>query len=180
LNARRRGLPAVEMQPLRWAKVTIGVLLIGGILTGLWATNRPSVNATVDVTPTPTPVALHDARAALVVLVVHRGGSGSARTRRARIACDGARRSASGFWARDPRGACDALAATRGALLSGRGCPRTPAGRPTLRAVGAFGNERFDHRAVRGGCTPPDDWLSVNVLAAPVVRPDSELERRSG
>jgi hypothetical protein len=97
--------------------------------------------------------------------------AGSTARRRATISCDGARRTASGFWRRDPAEACDALASTRGALLSGAGCRRLSPDRARMHVTGAFGERRFDLRQQDGGCPSPDGWLAVNALAAPVLVP---------
>jgi hypothetical protein len=148
-----------------WVKLTAGVLLIGTVFVVLWAENRPNVRP-IALTPTPTPEPLRDARA-VIELTGRRPG-------RARIACDGARQTATGFWAGDPRRACEALASTRGPLLAGPGCPRTHG--TALRARGVFGAERFDHRAQLGGCPDPDGWLAVAVLVSPRVDPDQEAE----
>jgi hypothetical protein len=146
----------------------IGVAVIAGVLGGLWVAYGPRTPEPPVEKPTPVPrLAATDA----VVLV--RDGSD---TRRASITCNGDRRRASGFWADDPGQACDALASTRGALLSGPGCARVERGRVTITATGSFGDRRFAHRAVRGGCPDPDDWLAVNALAMPVLEPDQELE----
>jgi len=151
-----------------WAKPAIGVLLIGGILAGLWAAfGTRSVEPTD--TDRPAAVRLADAEATLRV----HDGSG---TRRSRISCDGDSTRASGFWAADPAQACAALASTRAALLSGPGCGRIGRGRVGIEATGSFGARRFVHRAVRGGCPDEEGWLDVNVLASPVLEPEQELE----
>jgi hypothetical protein len=158
----------MRLSPRTWGKLTLGALIIGGVLVTLWATNRPTVDSTAArPTPTATPPLLRAARAAIVV----RDGA----VRRATISCDGADRTASGFWAGAERQACEALASTRAALLSGPGC-RTGTG-TRLRVTGRFGDRRFDHRTRRSAC---DGWLSVNVLAGPVLKPDQELEQPSG
>ena len=109
------------MSPRTWGKVTLGLLVIGGTLGGLWAAFRPSLPGVETEASRPAAVpALRDARAAVVL-----SSARSPRTWRAVIACDGRRRSATGFWARRPAAACDALAATRGALLAGADCRRT-------------------------------------------------------
>jgi hypothetical protein len=147
-------------------RYVVGVSLIAGVLGALWVAYGPR---TPDP-PRPAPV-VRLAAADAVVRV--REGS---ETRRASISCNGDRRRASGFWAKDPVEACDALASTRGALLSGPGCARVGRGRVAIAATGSFGARRFAHRAVRGGCPDPDDWLAVNALATPVLKPDQELE----
>src|SRR4051812_18777723 len=106
------------MNARTWGKVTFGVVVIGGTLAGLWAVFRPS-SAGVETRASRSaavPV-LRDARAAVVLSAAH-----SPRIWRAVIVCDGRHRAATGFWARRPAVACDALAATRGALLAGPGC----------------------------------------------------------
>jgi hypothetical protein len=145
----------------------LGGLVIVGIYVVLW----------VEFGPRPAgpaaerPAHLHLADATALV-TVHTGS----RTRQASIACDGKGRRASGFWAHDPATACDALASTRGALLSGPGCPRVGRHHVGITATGSFGGRDFAHRAVRGGCPDPDDWLAVNVLGLPVLEPDQELD----
>jgi hypothetical protein len=156
----------MRLQARTWAKVTVGLLLIGGVLIALWAEYRPSVK-TVRVTATPTPQPLRDTQALIVLSGPRRG--------RAQVSCDGARRRATGFWRRDPAGACEALRSTRGALLAGPGC-RKAAG-IALHVSGAYGSKRFDHRAQRAGCPDQDAWLAVNVLGSPVLKPDRELEK---
>lgn len=47
-------------------------------------------------------------------------------------------------------------------------------------ATGSFGDRRFVHRAVRGGCPEEDGWLAVNALASPVLEPDQTLEEAGG
>ncbi len=159
------------MSPRTWGKVTFGLLVIGGTLGGLWAAFRPSLPGVETEASRPAAVpALRDARAAVVL-----SAAGSPRTWRAVIACDGRRRSATGFWARRPAAACDALAATRGALLAGAGCRRTPPGRWRLHVTGSFGGRRVDHRAQHGGCPDADGWLAVNALVLPVLPPEQEL-----
>jgi hypothetical protein len=152
-------------------KVAIGVVTIGGILGGLWAAYQPTLpweTAAADLPPPPP--RLHDAHATVLVRLAQ-----SDRVLRATIACDGDRRSASGFWADDPGGACDALASTQHGLLSGPGCRRTLRGRDRLHAVGAFGQRRFDHRAQQAGCPDPEAWIAVNALASPVRPTEKEL-----
>jgi hypothetical protein len=159
------------MNARTWGKVTFGVVVIGGTLAGLWAEFRPSVPGveTQASRPAAVPV-LRDAHA-VVVLTAAR----SPRTWRAVIACNGRRRSATGFWARRPAEACDALAATRGALLAGPGCRRTLPGHWQLHVTGSFGERRVDHRAQHGGCPDDDGWLAVNALVLPVLPPEQEL-----
>jgi hypothetical protein len=145
----------------------LGGLVIVGIYAVLW----------VEFGPRPAgperPGHLHLAEATALV-TVHSGS----RTRQASIACDGDGRRASGFWAHDPATACDALASTRGALLSGPGCARVGRRHVAITATGSFGGRGFAHRAIRGGCPDPDGWLAVNVLGLPVLEPDQELDRR--
>ena len=161
------------MSPRTWGKVIFGLLVIGGTLGGLWAAFRPSLPGVATEASRPAAVpALRDARAAVILSAAR-----SPRTWRAVIACDGRRRSATGFWARRPAAACDALAATRGALLAGAGCRRTPPGRWRLHVTGSFGGRRVDHRAQHGGCPDPAGWLAVNALVQPVLRPEQELDR---
>jgi len=149
-------------------RYVIGVSLIAGVLGGLWVAYGPRTPEPLEEQRAPV-VRLHAADAVVRV----REGS---ETRRASISCNGDRRRASGFWAEDPVQACDALASTRGALLSGPGCARVGRGRVTIVATGSFGARRFVHRAIRGGCPDADDWLAVNALATPVLEPDQELE----
>jgi hypothetical protein len=157
------------MRPRTWGRLLFGTLVIGGVLTGLWAIYHPSVGHRPLVRPAPPP-RLRQARA--VVLLRPAGAS---RARRAGIACDGARREASGFWAAAPKTGCAALAATRGALLSGPGCRRLDPARTRLVVSGAFGARRFEHRSQRGGCPDPDGWIAVDVLGVPVLEPDREI-----
>jgi hypothetical protein len=147
-------------------RYVVGVSLIAGVLGALWVAYGPR-------TPDPEQPAPVVRLAAADAVVRVREGSES---RGASISCHGDRRRASGFWAKDPVEACDALASTRGALLSGPGCARVGRGRVTIAATGSFGARRFAHRAVRGGCPDLDDWLAVNALATPVLKPDQELE----
>jgi len=147
-------------------RYVVGGSLIAGVLGALWVAYGPR---TPDP-PQPAPVVR--LAAADAVVRVREGPE----TRRASISCNGDRRRASGFWAKDPVEACAALASTRGALLSGPGCARAGRGRVTIAATGSFGARRFAHRAVRGGCADPDDWLAVEALATPVLEPDQELE----
>lgn len=156
------------MNARAWGKLTLGVVLIGGILVGLWAMYGPRTPAPPD-NPRPRLPRLADARATVRV----RDGSG---TRRAFISCHGDRRRASGFWGAAPAEACDALASTRAALLAGSGCARLGPAPAGIAARGRFGARRFAHRAVRGGCPDPEGWLAVDALASPVFVPDRELE----
>jgi hypothetical protein len=159
------------MSPRTRGKVTVGLLVTGGTLGGLWAAFRPSLPGVETVASRPAAVpALRDARAAVVL-----SSARSPRTLRAVIACDGRRRSATGFWARRPAAACDALAATRGALLAGADCRRTLSGRWRLHVTGSFGGRRVDHRAQHGGCQDPDGWLAVNALVLPILPPEQTL-----
>jgi hypothetical protein len=167
-DAPDRAPPLLRAEVSAVVRYVIGVLAIAGVLGGLWLFYGPR-------TPEPSreggaPV-VRLAAADAVVRV--RDGSDA---RRASIYCDGDHRRASGFWADDPVQACDALASTRGALLSGPGCTRVARGRLTIAATGSFGARRFAHRAVRGGCPDPDDWLAVDALATPLLVPDQELE----
>jgi hypothetical protein len=160
-----------DMNARTWGKVAFGVVVIGGTLAGLWAVFSPSFPSVEKQSGRPAAVpVLRDARAAVVLSAAR-----SPRTWRAVIVCDGRRRSATGFWARRPAAACDALAATRGALLAGAGCRRTPPGRWRLHVTGSFGGRRVDHRAQHGGCPDPDGWLAVNALVQPVLPPEQEL-----
>jgi hypothetical protein len=154
-------------------KVAVGALIIGGVIASLWAAYRPLLPSESIVTPRPTPAPprLYDSRA---VVAVRQAGSDVALW--AVITCDGRRRSAGGYWKRDPRRACDALAATRGALLGAQGCSSSRTWRVRVRVTGRFGGRRFDHRAQRGGCPDDEGWLAVNVLATPVVPPDQAVE----
>ncbi len=151
-------------------RYVLGGLVIVGVYAVLW------------VELGPRPVGPADERSghlqladATAVVTVH----SSSRTRHASIACDGDDRRASGFWAADPATACDALASTRDALLSGPGCPRIGRRRVGIRATGSFDGRNFAHRAVRGGCPDPDGWLAVNILGLPVLTPDQQLESRT-
>jgi hypothetical protein len=159
----------MRLAPRTWAKLIAGVLVIGGVLVTLWATNHPTLPGPSPgaASPTPTPPALRRASATVVI--------DDGAVHRATIACDGARRAATGFWAAAPGRACDALAAARGGHLSGPGCTGAAAAAGSgarMRVTGSFGARRFDHRARRSGCP---GWLAVNVLAAPVVEPDQQL-----
>jgi hypothetical protein len=154
------------MRPQTWGKLTAGILVIGGVLVGLWVAFRPTVDPIVTPEPKPSAPLLADTHA--VVRLVR---AGSSRPDRATITCNGRRRSASGFWHRSPRVACDALASSRGALLSGPGCRKTASRRTRLHVTGAFGPRRFDHRAQDVGCPDVDQWLAVNALAAPILTP---------
>ena len=149
-------------------RYVVGVSLIASVLGALWVVYGPR---TPDPPEEQRAPAVRLAAADAVVRV--REGS---ETRRASISCNRDRRRASGFWAKDPVGACDALASTRAALLSGPGCARVGRGQVTIAATGSFGARRFAHRAVRGGCPDPDEWLAVNALATPVLKPDQVLE----
>jgi hypothetical protein len=149
-------------------RTVIGVLVIGGVLSGLWFAYGPRTAGPSDDDTTPAP-RLADANAVVRVS----DGSG---IRRASISCSVEHRTASGFWAADAVHACDALASTRGALLSGPGCARIGPRQVGLSATGSFGARSFEHRAVRGGCPDGDAWLDVNALASPVLGPDQELE----
>jgi hypothetical protein len=157
-------------------KLVLGGLAIAAILAGLWAVYRPLLpsQAVVEPRPTPSPPRLHDAHAVVDVRL-----AGSARLRRSVIACDGAHRTATGYWKRDPRGACNALAATRAALVGAQGCRASRAWTVVLHAAGRFGARRFDHRAQRGACADDQGWLAVDVLAAPVLAPNQALEPAS-
>jgi hypothetical protein len=163
----------MRLRPRTWAKLTVGVLVIGGTFALLWAAFRPSVDSTVEVRPPPRPPPLHGTHA---VVLLRRAGS--QRLFRATIACDGARRSARGFWAATPGVACDALASTRSALLAGPGCRRTLPTRDRLHVLGAFGPRRFDHRQQLGGCPDPRDWLAVDALGTPVFAPQRQATDR--
>jgi hypothetical protein len=163
----------MRLSPRTWGKLTLGVLIIGGVLVTLWATNRPAAPTPVQVTPTPTPAPLHAARARLVV-------TGAGPARRATLRCDGARRDATGFWAGAAKPGCDALSSVHVALLAGPGCTAPVAGRVRLRASGSIAGRRFDHLAQRGGCPGDQQWLEVDALVAPVIRPDQKLDRASG
>ena len=155
-------------------KAAIGVLVIGGTFAALWAVYRPSLPTTTPVEPPRRVPLLHDAYAVIRL----EGGTIDSHRRRATVTCVGRRRRATGFWAASPAEACDALASTRTALLSGRRCRRVSAGRVRLIARGAFGRRRFDHVQQQGGCPVIDGWLAVNVLAKPVLVPQQELTER--
>lgn len=154
----------------RRATVALGTLFIVGVLGGLWAIYRPIFPSVVETKPPPRVPLLRDAHATVVLRAPELG-----RPLRASIACDGRRRSATGFWHANPREACDALVSTRGALLAGRSCDRLSARRLRMTATGRFGARRFDVRVQRGGCTDPDQWLAVNALAVPVTKPDQKI-----
>jgi hypothetical protein len=165
----------MRLHPGTRGRICLGVLVIGGTLLGLWAAFRPAVDPTVHVVPPPRPPALRDARA---VVVLRR--SGEARRHRAAIVCRGARRHAAGFWAPDPRGACDALASTRGALLAGPGCAHPRRGSTWMLVTGSFAERRFVHRAVRAGCPDLQPWLAVEALALPALHVDRAVTDRTG
>jgi hypothetical protein len=165
----------MRLRPQTYGKLLIGLLVIGGTIVTLWAIYRPSLPATVQVSPSPAPPPLQRARAVVLVRLAR-----SDLTRRADIRCHGRRKEATGFWAKDPAGACGALAATKGALLEGRRCPRLDPNEARLHATGAIGDRRFDVRQQHGGCPDPRGWLAVNALANPVLRPESELDKAHG
>jgi hypothetical protein len=152
-----------------WGKLALGLLLIGGALIGLYAIDRPPPDPVAERAPPPP--RLHDARA---VVDVERAAPRA--PERATIRCDGRSRAATGFWASDPEGACVALASTRDALLSGMDCARRVPAEVRLIVAGSFAGRRFSYRAERAGCPDTEPWLAVNVLAAPVVRPDQEVQ----
>jgi hypothetical protein len=160
----------VVRRPSRLQTV-IGVLVIAGTFAVLWAIYQPTLDPTVDPKPPPKVPLLRDARAVVVMLPPGNG----ARPQRATIRCRGTLRQATGFWAGDPVEACDALAVTRAALLSGPGCRSLSARRFRLEVTGAFGSRRFAHRAQHLGCPDPEGWLAVDALGMPVLRPDQEL-----
>jgi hypothetical protein len=148
--------------------VAIGVLLIGGVLGVLWAEFGPR-----DPEPEARAVPeLEGARATVELRDLPLPGQEAAAT----IECDGDDRTATGYWADDPLGACEALASTRGALTSGPGCAKLSPDRARMTVTGAFEGREFSHRAQRGGCPDPDGWLAVNALAGGLVPPDRELE----
>jgi hypothetical protein len=153
-------------------RLVVGTFLIAGIIAGLWAVYRPTVSGVVKVKPPPPPPRLHHARA-VVLLALARTG----RPRRAVIGCDGDRRTASGFWAGEALRACDALASTRTALLTGPACGAARTAYPRMRAVGAFEGRRFDRRAQQVGCADPDAWLGVDALASPILTPQRRADR---
>ncbi len=153
-----------------WVKALAGVIAIAAVLGGMWATFKPAVRVLPPPpATTPEPPRLDDTHA--IVVLRNRGTA-----RRATIACDGDRRTATGFWAGDPLGACDALASTRAALLAGPGCARIAPRETSLHIVGAFGRRAFDHQVPFGGCRGDDDWLAVSVLASPVLGPQRKAE----
>src|SRR3954471_10241466 len=161
----------MRMSPRLWAKLALGVLIIGGTFWVLWAIYQPDPDPAVKAQPPPPVPKLHDTRA--VVWVLQPGATSADRSE---IACDGTRRTATGFWRVKPAEACDALASTRPALLAGRGCARTERARLRLHATGTFGTRRFDLRQQRGGCPDPDGWLAVNALVRPLRPPDQKLQ----
>jgi hypothetical protein len=165
----------MRLRPQTYGKLLIGLLVIGGTLVTLWAIYRPSAPTTVRVSPSPAPPPLHRARALVLVELAR-----SDTVRRAEIRCHGRRKEATGFWAKDPAGACGALVATKGALLGGQRCGRLDRNEARLHATGAIGDRRFDVRQQRGGCPDPHGWLAVNALASPVLRPESELDEARG
>lgn len=165
----------MRLRPRTWGKLTVGVLVIGGVLAGLWAAFQPAISPTVAVKPPPKPPALHDTRAVVVLQLAK-----SARSDRATIACNGRRQAATGFWQRSAHEACDALASTRRALLSGPRCSRTSQDRTRLHVKGAFGARSFDVLQQDGGCPEPDGWLGVNALASPVLVPSRKAADAPG
>lgn len=145
------------------------MLLIGGILAGLWAQFGPR-----DPEPEARVVPrLEDARAAVKVQDYPLPEQQASAT----IACDGDDRTATGYWADDPLGACDALASTRGALLSGPGCAKLRPGRARMTVTGSFADRSFTHRAQQGGCPDPDGWLAVNALVSGLLPAEQEIEK---
>jgi hypothetical protein len=148
----------------------LGALIIVVVLGGLWWVYRPIFPSTVETKPPPRVPLLRDAHATVDLRAPQRGGA-----LRASITCRGRARRATGFWRANALEACDALASTRGALLAGPGCARLSPGRIHLLVTGRFGRRRFTHRSQRGGCTSDAQWLAVNALVAPVVRPDQKL-----
>ena len=156
------------MGRLTTTRAAVGILVIGGVFVALWLMYRPSVTPEGPIAEPPVPK-LHAARASVRITGPLRGAHAS-------IACDGARQVASGFWAGHAARACDALASTRGALLSGVGCRQGPADDVGLIVTGAFGSRRFSHRADRSGCPSVDAWLAVEALAVPVLFPQRKLE----
>jgi hypothetical protein len=154
---------AVRTSP--WVRAAVGALVIGGIFVWLWLEFGPRPVGDADEEP-PLP-AITDSRAVLRVEHPNLG-----RTASATITCDGPSHAATGFWAHDPREACDALASTGGALVAGPGCRTTDGDELRLDVHGAFEGRRFTHRQQRGGCPDPDDWLAVNALVKPVTVPE--------
>jgi hypothetical protein len=148
----------------------VAVLVIAGTLGGLWIAYRPQVTPLVGA---PAKVRVPPLHAARATLVLRRAGSSTAQ--RATIACDGPTHRATGFWAGHANEACDALAATRPALLSGLGCRTTSIAHDRLHVVARFGARRADHTVQRPGCPDPKPWLAANALVLPVLPPDREL-----
>jgi hypothetical protein len=157
-----------------WGKIAFGVLVIGGTMATLWAIYRPDVAPVVETRKPPAVPVLYRTSATVTLLP-----PGSAPSRRATIRCDGRTRSATGFWAKTPAEACDALASTRPALLASAGCASTRTDRLRMHVTGAFGPRRVDHVAQQGGCPDPREWLSVNALASAVRPPEQQLDGRS-
>jgi hypothetical protein len=153
-------------------KVVAGLLVVGTLAT-LWAIYQPSLGTPDRVQPPPKPPLLRATHAVVIV-----DGTRTAPHRRASITCDGTRKHATGFWAREPGHACDALASTRAALLSGPGCLTPRPGRVQLRVSGRLEGRRFDHRAQEGGCPDVRGWLAVNALALPVIAPERQAKDR--
>jgi hypothetical protein len=162
----------MRLSPRTWAKVTIGVLVIGGVLVTLWALNRPTVGSQGSAAATPSPAPPPPLRAARARLVV----TGAGAPRRATLRCRRGSRAATGFWSGSPAHGCDALASASAALLSGPGCTALKPGRVHLHVTGTISGRRFDYRAQRGGCPDARQWLAVNILSAPVVRADQQLD----
>lgn len=156
------------MGRLTTIRAAVGILVIGGVFVALWLMYRPSITPVGPLPQKPVP-RLHAARATVRM-------TGPLPGAHATIACDGARQVASGFWAGHPARACDALASTRGALLSGIGCRKAPGRDVGLVVTGAFGARRFSHRVERSGCPSADAWLAVEALALPVLFPQRKLE----
>ena len=152
-----------------WGRVALGLLLIGGPIAILYAIFQPSVPKPAEPAKRAAAPRLTDSHAVVVLRQ-----AGSERRHRASIACDGARMTASGFWAHDPRGACDALASTRTVLLATPGCDRPFRKGVRLQVQGAFGTRSFTHRVERDVCPSDEPWLGVNALALPVLRPDQK------
>ena len=155
----------IRLRP--WVRSIAGAIVIVGTFALLWIEFGPRPAGGVEHPPPP---ALFESRA--VVRVTH---PGLAHAATATITCDGAVRQATGFWAHDPREACDALASTGPALVAGPGCRVTTRRTLRLEATGTFHGRSFTHRQQRGGCPDADGWLAVNVLAKPLVVPEQKV-----
>jgi hypothetical protein len=149
----------------------VGILVIGGVLTWLWIEFGPWTDGASDEAAVP---ALANSRA-----VVKVAGPGLPRGATSTITCDGLRRTATGFWADNPREACDALASTGDALVDGPGCRALDHRQLRIAVTGTFEGREFAHRQQRGGCPDDDGWLAVNALVEPVAIPERKAAEPS-